>query len=112
MSKIKIAVVGVGGISGCHIKNYLNNPDVELYALCDIDEAKLKMKGEMYGVTRLYTDEDTMLRELPERDKSLIYFRYFKGMTQIKTAERLGMSQVQVSRREKIILSGMREKLN
>ena len=68
MSKIKIAVVGVGGISGCHIRNYLNNPDVELYAFCDIDEAKLKMKGEQYGVTRLYTDEDTMLRELPEID--------------------------------------------
>lgn len=52
------------------------------------------------------------LRELDERDKSLIYFRYFKGMTQIKTAEKLGMSQVQVSRREKAILSGLRDKLN
>ena len=53
-----------------------------------------------------------VLKELPEKDKSLIYLRYFKGMTQIKAAEKLGMSQVQVSRREKAILSGMREKLN
>ncbi len=68
MSKIKIAVIGVGGISGCHIDNYRRNPDVELYALCDIDEAKLKMKGEKYGVTRLYTDMNVMLAELPEID--------------------------------------------
>ena len=53
-----------------------------------------------------------VLKALPEKDKSLIYLRYFKGMTQIKAAEKLGMSQVQVSRREKAILSGMREKLN
>lgn len=52
------------------------------------------------------------LRELPENDKNLIYLRYFKGMTQVKAAEKLGMSQVQVSRREKVILSVLREKLN
>ncbi|MBP3347406.1 MAG: Gfo/Idh/MocA family oxidoreductase [Clostridia bacterium] len=66
--KIKIAIIGVGGISGCHIDNYKKNPDVELYAFCDIDEAKLKMKGQMHGITRLYTDVDTMLAELPEID--------------------------------------------
>lgn len=66
--KIKIAIVGVGNISECHIGNYIKNPDVELYAFCDIDEEKLKRKGEKFGVTRLYTDEDKMLAELPEID--------------------------------------------
>lgn len=66
--KIKVAVVGTGTISNMHIMSYKNNPNVELYAFCDLDEAKLKMMGEKYGVTRLYTDEDTMLRELPEID--------------------------------------------
>ena len=48
---------------------------------------------------------------LPERDRRIIELRYFKGMTQSKTAEQLGMSQVQVSRREKAILLDLRQKL-
>lgn len=48
---------------------------------------------------------------LPERDRKIIELRYFKGLTQSKTAERLGMSQVQVSRREKVILTELRHKL-
>ena len=48
---------------------------------------------------------------LEERDRRLIELRYFKGLTQVKTAAALGMSQVQVSRREKALLIKMRESL-
>lgn len=68
MSKLKIAVIGVGNISGCHISSYKNNPNVELYAFCDINENRLKEKGKKHGVERLYTDLDRMLAELPELD--------------------------------------------
>ena len=53
-----------------------------------------------------------VLSELEERDRKLIYLRYFKNLTQTQTAKVLGMTQVQVSRREKKILSGMKEKLS
>ena len=53
----------------------------------------------------------TVLSTLGERDSALIRLRYFEGLTQSKTAERLGMSQVQVSRREKAILLTLREKM-
>ena len=66
MEKIKVAVIGVGNISEMHIKGYLNSGRAELYAFCDINEKRLAYMGEKYGVTRLYTDEATMLRELPE----------------------------------------------
>ena len=49
--------------------------------------------------------------KLPERDRKLIKLRYFDGLTQNSTAELLGMSQVQVSRREKQLLLKMREEL-
>ncbi len=49
------------------------------------------------------------LDSLDERDRALIELRYFEGLTQVKTAEKLGMSQVQVSRREKAILLQMRK---
>lgn len=48
---------------------------------------------------------------LAEKDQQLIRLRYFDGFTQSKTASILGVSQVQVSRREKIILSDMRKRL-
>jgi RNA polymerase sporulation-specific sigma factor len=52
-----------------------------------------------------------VLGELPERDRRIVYFRYYQRETQSKTAERLGMTQVQISRREKVILQQLREKL-
>lgn len=52
-----------------------------------------------------------LLEHLDGRDRQLIILRYFKGQTQSKVAEQLGMTQVQVSRREKKILLGLREKL-
>jgi len=50
-----------------------------------------------------------ILDRMEERDQKLIQCRYFRGMTQAKTAEELGMTQVQVSRREKKLLEYMRK---
>ena len=53
----------------------------------------------------------TVISALEEKDRRLIELRYFKGLTQVKTAAELGMSQVQVSRREKAILTQMRKSM-
>ena len=52
-----------------------------------------------------------VVKELPQRDQNIIYFRYYKHRTQTETAQALGMTQVQVSRREKVILQELRRKL-
>lgn len=52
-----------------------------------------------------------VLSELSERDRALIELRYLRHHTQQKTADRLGMTQVQVSRRERVILQELRRKL-
>lgn len=52
-----------------------------------------------------------MLRQLEERDRRLIELRYFGNKTQVQTAQELGMTQVQVSRREKKILLWLRSQL-
>ncbi len=49
---------------------------------------------------------------LDDKDKKLIYLRYFKSLTQTQTAKVLGMTQVQVSRREKKILSSLKDNLS
>ena len=48
------------------------------------------------------------LSELPEEDQRLIILRYFRDQTQSQAAAVLGMSQVQVSRRERKILEELR----
>src|SRR5690625_144294 len=51
------------------------------------------------------------IRNLEERERLIIYLRYFKDQTQSQVAERLGISQVQVSRLEKKILEEMKKNL-
>ncbi len=53
-----------------------------------------------------------VVTELEPKDRKIIVFRYFKSQTQTETASALGMTQVQVSRREKKILKELRRKLS
>ena len=48
---------------------------------------------------------------LPERERQVILLRYFRGMTQDRTAKVLGVSQVQVSRIERKAVEHLRRKL-
>ena len=52
-----------------------------------------------------------VLQILPQADQKLLQYRYFQNLTQTETAKRLGISQVQVSRKEKKILSRLRQEL-
>lgn len=52
-----------------------------------------------------------VLESMEANDRRLIICRYYKNMTQSATAKLLGMTQVQVSRREKKLLTFMREQL-
>ena len=64
---IKVGVIGTGGISGVHLGGYSRNPNVEIYALCDINEKNLAKRAEEYKVSRTFTDYREMLA-LPELD--------------------------------------------
>lgn len=60
-NKIKIGIIGTGSISNEHINSYLKNPNVELYAFCDINEEHLNTMAEKYGVTKKFTNMNEML---------------------------------------------------
>ena len=51
------------------------------------------------------------LEKLPEKEKQLIYARYFEELTQSETSDVLGISQVQVSRNEAKILNKLKTRL-
>ncbi len=89
----------------------VSQPVISLTAEDD-DEKQIDIPGEdEYTpiVDRLSVQQ--VLTTLDERDRRLIELRFFEGLTQSKTANILGISQVQVSRKEKIILNDMRKKL-
>jgi RNA polymerase sporulation-specific sigma factor len=52
------------------------------------------------------------IEELDERERLIVYLRYYKDQTQSEVASRLGISQVQVSRLEKKILQQIKERMD
>lgn len=76
---------------GSQIDIAVDAPDIEMTELMSLHQA---------------------LNILEKNDRKLIYLRYYKDKTQTETAQILGMSQVQVSRREKKLLLKMRSFLS
>lgn len=54
---------------------------------------------------------EQLLKELDEKERRIIELRYFKERTQSQVAQEFGISQVQVSRMEKKILTEMRKNM-
>ena len=50
-----------------------------------------------------------LIARLPDRDRKLVLLRYRYGLSQTETARRLGMTQVQISRREMQIKAQLRK---
>jgi predicted dehydrogenase len=62
MGKVKIALVGVGGISQVvRIPSLKKNEDVELVALCDVDESKVSLIAQKYRVPKVYFDIQNLI---------------------------------------------------
>ncbi len=74
---------------------------------------------EMELIDRLPTDEDKkmldnvilkdMLSQLTPREQKIVILRYFRDMTQGEIAQKMGVSQVQISRMENKILQKLKE---
>ncbi len=62
--KFRVAFIGCGGISTTQMNIFAKMPDVEVVAGVDIVPARLKAFSEKWGVTRLYKDWKTMLKEV------------------------------------------------
>ncbi|MCC8068958.1 MAG: sigma-70 family RNA polymerase sigma factor [Ruminococcus sp.] len=121
-----------------YVSTYGKEPTItELSKILQVDEysISLAMSSSLPPVSLTETDEDgggqldiptaspdteigntialnQILDSLDEKDRNMIILRYYRNMTQSQTAEILGMTQVQVSRREKKILAHMREELS
>lgn len=61
MAKVKIGVIGAGSISEVHFNAYLENEDAEIYAVCDKNLERAKLKAEKYGAKHVFTDYHELL---------------------------------------------------
>ena len=50
MSKIRMGVIGVGGIANRHIGEIIESSDAELAAICDVNRENLDAKGDLYNI--------------------------------------------------------------
>ena len=101
----------------------------EISEFMEIDESSLLNIIESVSFTKTIDDEifnygndfreiiddkiliDNEIESLNEFDKLLIKYRYFDGLSQSETANALGISQVKVSRCEKMILTKMKNNI-
>jgi UDP-N-acetylglucosamine 3-dehydrogenase len=58
---LKVVVVGVNKIGRIHCRCYKEHPDVELVAVCDLNQALADSTAEQFG-TKAYYDVETMIR--------------------------------------------------
>lgn len=54
----------------------------------------------------------TAIEKLPERERKIVFLRYFRDMTQSEVARRIGVSQVQISRIENKIMQEFKRELS
>lgn len=108
----------------CELSSLLNIPEEELSLALSAGSPVLSLttEGERENEFDLpvisFEDElisrislKKALSTLSKDDLSLINLRFYRGFTQQKTAEILGMTQVQVSRRERKIMEKLRLEL-
>lgn len=78
-----------------------NDTDEEIGIPVSFEEEKISLKISLLDA----------INALEKRDKCIVILRFFQGKTQSDTAKILKVNQVWVSRREKVILRQLRDKL-
>ncbi|HYH56964.1 MAG TPA: Gfo/Idh/MocA family oxidoreductase [Anseongella sp.] len=61
--KLNHACIGVGGMGGHDLGQFRSHPNVQIVALCDIDENNLKKAAELVPGARTYTDWRELLKK-------------------------------------------------
>ncbi len=67
MAKLKSCIVGCGRIATLNTLGYQNNPDAEIYAVCDVSEERARAMAQDVGATKVYSNIDEVCAD-PEID--------------------------------------------
>ena len=103
--------------SNLEIALYLDVPEQDINeALISTDEVSSIEESFNYLESNDNINIDLLdlkmeINKLPKEEREIIISRYFTGLTQSETSNKLGISQVQVSRNEAKILKKLRTNL-
>lgn len=94
---------------------YLTSIHEELYqddgdAIYVIDQLADREDDDSRFLDHMALEE--VMDRLPDREKNILYLRFYKDKTQTEVAKHIGISQVQVSRLERSALKKVREMLS
>jgi len=71
-TKLRHACIGVGGMMGLNdLQNFVSHPDVQVVAICDVDENFLKKALELVPNAKTYSDWREMLKNEAENIDSV-----------------------------------------
>lgn len=99
MDKIEEAMIATSGVESL---DYAYDDESDLYNSFGQEETQM---------TEDFLDLKNAIQNLPREEQALIIARYYEGLTQQETSETLGMTQVQVSRKESKILQKLKTTL-
>jgi RNA polymerase sporulation-specific sigma factor len=102
-SREEIAATDIATSSVASLQSETGDGGMSLESVlgCDGPEERLVEQVDLHNA----------IASLPERERKIIFLRYYKGLTQDKIAHILGISQVQVSRLEKKTIQWLRQTL-
>ena len=104
-------------------------PEEAAAALCAVSPA-VSLSEPLFGEEENFTLENTLflqdesekmleklslseaLAKMPELWRKIVIFRYYRDMSQQSTAEKLGLSQVKISREEKKLIEFLRKQMS
>jgi len=71
-TKLRHACIGVGGMMGLNdLQNFVSHPDVQVVAICDVDENFLKKALELVPNAKIYSDWRELLKNEAENIDSV-----------------------------------------
>ena len=103
----------LSGYSAEELSEILNvlSPVASLSSFLDEESSELDIPYDESENLFNRISVNQLLSKLNKTEQNIIKYRYFEGKTQCETADLIGVSQVQISRKEKAILKKLRELL-
>ena len=62
--KLRVAVIGAGGVAGVHLRSFQGMEDVDVVAVADVVEEKARQRAEEFEIPEAFTDHRKMLRRV------------------------------------------------
>jgi predicted dehydrogenase len=63
MDKLRVGFIGAGRIADLHALAYQDNPEAEIYAVCDSEEEVASRRAQEWGAQRWLSDYRELLRD-------------------------------------------------